>query len=98
MRGIASIQNDLEILLVVEVFYKRRIGKNRLQGLGQREGAGSFAGPFLDVAEKALQDIVGALGLDEHLTLGGMHGDGIGKELFPIHVNLLNHLLVFVFS
>jgi len=56
---------NFEILFLVKVLDMGRIRENRLQGFVQRHGSCSFADFSLEISEKALQDIVGALGLDE---------------------------------
>jgi hypothetical protein len=46
-----------------------------------------------EAAEELLQDVVGALRLNQDRPGGSLHGHRIGKELYPVLVDLFDHLV-----
>ena len=47
----------------------------------------------LDAAKELFEDVVGSLGLDQNGAGGSLNGNGVGKELLPVPINLLDHFL-----
>ena len=45
----------------------------------------------LKAAEELFEDVVGALGLDQDRSGGGLDGNRIGKKLLPVFIDLRDH-------
>ena len=48
--------------------------------------------PF-EAAKELFEDAVGALGLDQDGASGGLNGNGIGKKLLSVFIDLCGHFL-----
>lgn len=46
-----------------------------------------------EAAEELFEDVVGALGLDQDGAGGSLNGNGIGKKLLPVFIDLCDHFL-----
>ena len=82
-QGGLAIQEHFQVVWVVQVLDERGVRNHRLQEFAQRVVAAPAAFPAVEIAEEALQQVVGALGLNEPWSLGRLHGDGLAKSLFP---------------
>ncbi len=86
-------QQEVHVGGVLKISDERCLGQHRAKQSARGSVSGSAAVGSFEVAEELFEDVVGSLRLNLNGAGGGLNGDGIGEEFFPVLVDLGDHLL-----
>ena len=89
-RGL-TLEKDFQIGGIAQIADQQGVGDHALEKGADRILTGSAASATPEIPKQSFHEVVGPLGLDEQRSAGSLHRDRIGKELFLVLIDLVDH-------
>ncbi len=93
-QGWLVVEQDLHVAIILEILHQRCFSQHGLQCPAHGVVTAASTMAAAEIAEEAFHEVIGSLWLNGHFTVGCVNQDGIGEQLLPVLVDLVDHGLV----